>query len=193
MSGTQSLNLLLDLYQQSRTKGEWASLYMETKNGKDAITFRIGSLHAGYTARSETPVNQCMKRKTPSQRRRDEKRKAEFLAKKTVDPTEASLNNKNANASDHAKVLLVEPKDEINLEEPEVKQTKAETEVNILGEFVFDTKLQKVEINETFWKSFKDNFKDGVEEFWDGSLCNEKIIIFWGNVNSKKDLIEILF
>ena len=82
--------------------------------------------------------------------------------------------------------MLVEPKDEINLEEPEVKQTKAETEVNILGEFVFDTKLQKVEINETFWKSFKDNFKDGVEEFWDGSLCNEKIIIFWGKCKFKE-------
>ena len=49
--------------------------------------------------------------------------------------------------------MLVEPQDEINLEEPEIKETKAvdedKTEVNILGEFVYDTKPQNDPINKT--------------------------------------------
>ena len=40
-----------------------------------------------------------------------------------------------------AKATLTEPKDEINLEQPDVKEVSAETEVNSVGEYVYDTKL----------------------------------------------------
>ena len=50
----ESLNLLLDLYQQSRGKGEQASLLMETNNEKDVITFQIGYLPTGSTVRKHT-------------------------------------------------------------------------------------------------------------------------------------------
>ena len=39
MSGTPSLKLLLDLYQKCKARGEWASLFLVTKDGKDLVTF----------------------------------------------------------------------------------------------------------------------------------------------------------
>jgi hypothetical protein len=32
----------------------------------------------------------------------------------------------------------------------------------------------------------KSNFNEGVEEFYDGSTCNEKILVFWGKCKFKK-------
>ena len=181
MSGTNNLNLLLDIYQQSRINGEWASLKMETKDGKEIITFSIGSPSAGYSAETWNPGNnQSKRRKTPSDQRRDERRKAEFIAKKTVESKESSLKDK---PSDPVKVVLVEPKDEINLEEPEVN---IEKEVNYVGEYIYDTKLQNDEIHKTIWKTLQNNFKEGVEEFLDGSTCNEKIVMFWGKCKFKE-------
>ena len=70
----------------------------------------------------------------------------------------------------------------------EVLQNEAtvETEVNYVGEYVYDTKLDKDEIHKEFWKKLKENFKCGVDEFSDGSKCNEKIIIFWGKCKFKE-------
>ena len=118
MSGPTSLNLLLDLYQQSRMKGEWASLYMETMGGKDVFTFKIGSPQAGFSAGPWNPESQSKRRKTPSCQRRDEKRKAEFIKKKTLEAQESSKNVKSAHKINPVEVALVEPMDEILLEEP---------------------------------------------------------------------------
>ena len=56
-------------------------------------------------------------------------------------------------ACDPAKVGLV-PHEEINLEEPEIKETNAvddnETEVIIFGEFVYASKLRNYQNNQTF-------------------------------------------
>ena len=84
-------------------------------------------------------------------------------------------------------MTLTEPKDEINLEQPDVNEATVETEVNYVGEYVYDTKLDKDEIHKEFWKKLKENFKSGVDEFSDGSTCNEKIIIFWvqGRIRQK--------
>eukprot|EP00092_Neocalanus_flemingeri_P106988 GFUD01137298.1.p1 GENE.GFUD01137298.1~~GFUD01137298.1.p1 ORF type:complete len:212 (-),score=73.99 GFUD01137298.1:65-700(-) len=184
MSAEQNLNLLLDLYQQSRMKGEWASLSMETMEGKEFITFKMGNLPAGFKAGVSAPVKQSMKRKTPSQQRRDERRKNEYLAKKSQEATDVTLNAKNKKAT--KTVLLIEPKDEINLEEPEVEEaSEKEKDVNIVGEYVYDTKLQKDEINNTFWKTIQENFQHGVDKFYDGSLWNEKIVFFWGKCKLK--------
>ena len=89
-------------------------------------------------------------------------------------------------SSDLAKVTLTEPKDEINLEQPDVNEATVETEVNYVGEYVYDTKLDKDEIHKEFWKKLKENFKSGVDEFSDGTTCNEKIIIFWGKCRFKE-------
>ena len=66
MSGTPSLKLLLDLYQKCKARGEWASLFLVTKDGKDLITFRIGSEPAGVSAETGIPAY-TKKAKTPSQ------------------------------------------------------------------------------------------------------------------------------
>ena len=44
-----TFNQLLEIYQQSRSKGLEASLTLETRDGKDFINFTIGN-QAGFTA-----------------------------------------------------------------------------------------------------------------------------------------------
>ena len=66
---------------------------------------------------------------------------------------------KGAKKNLEAKATLTEPKDEINLKQPNVKEVSAETEVNSVGEYVYDTKLDKDDIHKEFWKKLKDNFK----------------------------------
>ena len=171
---------------QSRMKGEWASLYMETKDGKDMITFKIGRPQAGFSAGPWNPKTQSKRRKTPSCQRRDEKRKAEFVKKKTLETQESFKNVKTVDKINPVEVALVEPKDEILLEEPEVKKVEVEREVNYVGEYVYDSKLQNDDIHKTFWKTLENNFKEGFEEFSNGSTCNEKIIIFWGKCKFKE-------
>ena len=93
---------------------EWASLKMEMKDGKETITFSIESPSAWYSAETWKPGNnQWKRRKTPSDHRRDERRKAEFIAKKTLESQESTVKDK---PSHPVKVVLVEPKDEINLD-----------------------------------------------------------------------------
>ena len=186
MSGTNSLKMLLDIYQQSRKNGEWASLKMETKDGKEMITFTIGSPSAGNSAETWNPeLNQSKRRKTPCNQRRDERRKAAFIAKKAAESQETTLKDKPSD--DPVKGVHVEPKVEINLEEPEVT---IEKEVNYVGEYVYDTKLQNDEIHKTIWNTLQNSFKEGVEEFLDGSTCNEKIVAFWGKCKFKEGFDE---
>ena len=86
--------------------------------------------------------------------------KNEFLAKKTLDAQESSVIK--LDSSDQVKVVLIEPVDEITLEQPEVKQE--ESVLNYVGEFIYDTKLYEDEIHKTIWKTLKTKFEDGVEE-----------------------------
>jgi hypothetical protein len=45
---------------------------METKDGKDMITFKIGSPLAGFSAGPWNPETPSKRRKTPSRQRQDE-------------------------------------------------------------------------------------------------------------------------
>ena len=189
MSATTNFNLVLDLYQHLRSNGEWASLFMETKNGQDTITLKIGNHPAGSSADAWTPqAKTSRKGKTPSQQRRDQKRKSEFLAKKNLEvaTNEPSLSDTEQvkASSDPVKAVLVEPKDEIVPDLPEVKEV--EKVVNYVGEYVYDTKLYNDEIHKSIWKTLQATFKEGVEEFFDGSTCNEKILMFWGKCKFKE-------
>ena len=186
MAETQTLDVLLELYQKTKARGEWASLLMETKNGKDTITFRIGNVPAGSSAETGTPATNSKKTKTPSQFRRDQKRKDQFLAKKNLDAKDSPLRNSESGSGGLTKVNLVEPRDEIELETPEANESLVETEVNYVGEYVYDTKLERDDIHKEFWKKWNGNFKEGVKEFSDGSTCNEKILIFWGKCSFKE-------
>ena len=123
--------------------------------------------------------------------RRDQKRKDQFLAKKNLDAKDSSLIN--SESVGLTKVNLVEPKDEIELETPVANESLAETEVNYVGEYVYDTKLERDDIHKEFWKKWNGNFKDGVKEFSDGSTCNEKILISGENAHLRKDSTEVIF
>ena len=89
-------------------------------------------------------------------------------------------------ASDPVKAVIIEPKDEIDLVEPDVMKVTTEKEVHYVGEYMYDTKLQNDEIHKTIWKTLQNNFGEGVEEFLDGSTCNEKLIVFWGKCRFKE-------
>ena len=103
MATDDTIVKLLELYQKCKTKGEQASIFMETMNGKDTtITFRVKTPAGPQPDGRES----CPRRrwKTPSQLKRDKARKDKFLAKK--------LEEQNA-AEASEEIILVEPKDEV--------------------------------------------------------------------------------
>ena len=121
--------------------------------------------------------------------RRDDRRKADFLAKKNLGSKDSSESTIDVGLPGTEKVLILEPKDEIELQKPEAFEAAvdiSEETVNYVAEYVYDTKLQKDDIHQTIWKTLRETFKEGVEEFSDGSTCNEKIIIVWGKCKFKK-------
>ena len=112
-----TISKLLELYQKCKMNGESATLFLETKRGKDTtVTFTINSPGAG-TSPATPPIR---RRKSPSQLRRDTERSKEFFAKKLDHPT---IGNTKENANEEKtveKVLLVEPADEINNEKDDL-------------------------------------------------------------------------
>ena len=107
MADEDTLAKLLELYQGCKSRGERATLFLETKNGKQSITFTINELSGVPEGRTSQP----RRRKTPSQLKRDKKRREEFLAKKLE--SQPAMDDTN-NAKE--KVLCEEPNDEIDLE-----------------------------------------------------------------------------
>ena len=96
---TSTIKQLIDIYYASRSRGEWVHLSLESRGGKDFMTFSVNS-PAGTPAGASTtwnpgstptwhgratPWNSKMRRKTPSQLRRDRKRREAFIAKKCAD------------------------------------------------------------------------------------------------------------
>ena len=90
-----STNLWSSSIQSSRGRGEWVNLSMESKDGKDSVTFSFGKTDGDpvgplRTCTSGSPWawtpqpwnTRTKRRKTPSQWRRDQKRRQELLAKK---------------------------------------------------------------------------------------------------------------
>ena len=64
---------LLDMFQASSLKGEWASLVLETKDGIENATFNVCRPVAGKPA---------ARRKTPSQLKRDQSRQENYFNRK---------------------------------------------------------------------------------------------------------------
>ena len=126
-NGTSTINQLVDLFHQSSNRGERVTLSMESKDGKDSLTFTIGNstgsqagLPRTLTPCSNPPWALCpsqpwtpppRRRKTPSQWERDQKRKEDFLANKRA----ASLDIKKEVIEQSEKATIEIPADEINL------------------------------------------------------------------------------
>jgi hypothetical protein len=101
-----TINQLMDLFLLSRSRGEWVKLSMETKDGQDSLNFPLGT-PAGKP-RTWTPGNATpwtwppqppawtrpQKRKSPSQWRRDQKRRQELIAKKVSNNDAKKNSNK---------------------------------------------------------------------------------------------------
>lgn len=178
---------LLDIYQKSRTMGLVASLTMETRNGQDFIHFSIGD-QAGVPARKNPIV---MRKKTPSQLRRDKQRKEDYLKKKTEAGQEASeckVIVKPETDTPPVIATIAEPVDEINLEHPEEGDRKV---FQVKGEFKDPKRKPWLEPvgkdveneHKAFWKLIdEDKDKIGIEDFSDGSTYIEHYLEFWGDM-----------
>ena len=100
-----TFNQLLETYHQSRIRGEWASLSLETKGGKEFITFTLGGPPGNHSGR---PVSGQVRRKTPSQLRRDQKRKLEFHSKKEDTLSKDHSKDIDDKAGKHTNKLVIE-------------------------------------------------------------------------------------
>ena len=111
MASEVNFKAVLELFQNCESRGEKASLIMETMNEKD-ITFCF-SVHGPTGSPVEEGRFHPSKRwKTSSQLRRDKQRKEQFLIKKIEESKK-----KETSTVVESKAVLTEPKDEIVLEE----------------------------------------------------------------------------
>ena len=106
MADEEMIEKVLELYQICKSRGDRASLFMETMNGKDiTVNFTIkcpaGPQPAGTGSSSRR------RWKTPSQLRRDKERKEKFLAKKLENSTEEEKEAK----------IVKEPQEDVSTEE----------------------------------------------------------------------------
>ena len=91
-NNSTTIHSILDLYQQCRRNGDWARMYLETQDGREYFTISICP-SAGKPANG--PEQKKVKRKKPSQVRRDQFRRAAFLERKQCHKTESvSATNK---------------------------------------------------------------------------------------------------
>ena len=88
MATNDTVCKLLDLFQYSRSKGEKATLFLETRNGEETATFKVNTAGPlptfGAPAADFPPLNGTrLRRKTPSQLRRDRRRLDKFQTSKS--------------------------------------------------------------------------------------------------------------
>ena len=197
-----TINQLMDLFLLSRSRGEWVKLSMETKDGQDSLNFSLGNpagAPAGqprtWTPGTATPWTwppppawtRPARRKSPSQWRRDQKRRNEFIAKKVSAK----------DAKNEEKVVIVEPIDEITLSEIPQKEENKEVPVNELVKidgkyknpsFKPWTVVEPEKESKALWDIIeKDNVLKGIEEIGEGSTCFEHSFEFWGTWRVKKE------
>ena len=70
---------ILEIYQKCRTNGDWAKLYLETQDGKEFFTISICPSAGNSAVRAG---EEKIKKKKPSQIRRDRLRRAAFLERR---------------------------------------------------------------------------------------------------------------
>ena len=201
--GTSAINQLVTLFQLSKSRGELVNLSMESKDGKDFLNFSLRNpagapegqsrtLTPGSTSQWAWPsappwTTFQRRRKTPSQWRRDQKRREEFIAKK-----KSSIEVKEEVKETHGKIgktTQKDPEDEIELEQISSKGND-EAKVNDLFKIEGEYKNPKfkpwatVEPEKEFktlWEEIKrDNEIKGIEEIGEGSATFEHCFEFWG-------------
>ena len=194
-----TIDQLMELFQQSRRRGEWVTLSMESKDGKDFVNFSIKN-PAGPPAgsRSWSPSSSTwtgsLRRKTPSQCRRDQKRKQEIIAKKNLTAAYLEgkeIKNEKIESDTTAKATLAIPEDEIELTELKNKALVHDL-FKVKGEYKNPTSkpfaiVEPEKELKTLWENIQnDNAIKGIEEIGEGSICFEHAFEFWGTWKIKK-------
>ena len=194
---TSTINQLVELFLSSRNRGESVKLSLESKDGKDFLNFSLGSPTGspvgqpktwtpGSTSPWEWPPlpawTRPMRRKSPSQWKRDEKRKKEFFAKKAAYIVKTEFSEKQT-----SDVVMEEPADEIELSN--IQEVQQEANVGdmfkILGEFKNPNfkpwnKVEPDKEVKTLWEELtSDNKSKRIEEIGEGSTCFEHCSEFW--------------
>ena len=215
--GNTTIKKLMDLFHESRSKGEWVNLSMESKDGKDSFTLSIEHPSGGppghartwppgsrppWTWRQPRPWTPQRKRKSPSQWKRDQKRRQDFLDKKAAKSSSADEKEKVDSTANN--VTVEELVDEINL--TEIPATVQEEKVGsglfkIIGEYR-DPKFKPFSVVEpekevkVLWEKIKtENETKGIKEIGEGSTCFEHFYEFWGTwkvEKPKRNIIEFL-
>ena len=192
---SSAIKQLLDIYNKSKLNGEWASLSLETKGGKEHILFSLGCPTRNQNG-LKSPI-QKLNWKTPSQQRRDQRRKIDFLAKKktTLDIVQKEEIKTEPSESDATKATLVIPLDEINLE-PVAFNPSEPNIFKIKGDFKDPNRkpwLNKINPDEdehkAFWNTIEDHKdKIGLVNFSDSSTYIEHFLEFWGDLLAKPEI-----
>ena len=210
-----TINQLIDLFLMSRNRGEWVKLSMESKDGKDLLTFSLGnpagapaSQPKAWTPGSTPPWawpppplwNKPKRRKSPSQWKRDERRRQEFLARKvSADDVKKEAEKSDDNVDE---VTIENPVDEIELSEiPKRAQNEAFVDelFKIEGEYKDPkfkpwTNVEPEKHVKILWDMLEaDNKAKGIEEIGEGSTCFEHCFEFWGTWKVKKEGITVDF
>ena len=186
---------LLDIYQKSMANGLESSLSMETKDGKHFLNFTMGD-PTGVTVKTKGNWNPDSRRKkSPSQLKRDEKRRKDFLKNKNETNAKEAPEIK-IEAGAPAKHILEEVADEIHLEN---LNKKIENVFKIKGEFKDPNRkpwLENIKDDDknehkAFWKLIEaGKDKLGIDDFNDGSTYVEHFLEFWGDMIFKPGITE---
>ena len=88
MTGDTTINMLLDAFQECKQRGDWATLFLETKNGEDFGTLKV-KLSGPRTRRTpgQASFGSSPKKKTPSTLRRDRARLEKFMKERRIQET----------------------------------------------------------------------------------------------------------
>ena len=80
--------MLLDAFQECKQRGDWATLFLETKNGEEFATLKV-KLSSPQTRRAQgqTSFGSSPKKKTPSTLRRNRARLEKFMKERRIQET----------------------------------------------------------------------------------------------------------
>ena len=206
--GVSTINQLIKIYLSSRSRGEWVHLSLESRDGKDFLNFCVKSpagTPAGasgtWTPGSTPPCREKdaswntfqKRRKTPSQLRRDQKRREAFFAKKQADiKVEISEKPERQQACSSP----AEVKDEIELTEISDETASYEYKIGELlkiegvyknPKYKSWSEIDPSEEVKIMWEALKNesNVK-GMEEIGEASATFEHSFEFWGTWKIKK-------
>ena len=177
---------------------------MESKDGKDCLTFSLDNLSGSPAsqARNWTPasaipwtwshprprIQLIRRKKTPSQLKRDQKRRTDFFAKKS-----GSVEIKVENSDEAEKATNVDSVDEITEMDVAHQEEVSENElVRTVGEYK-DPKFRPWSVIEpekeckALWERIETaNKAIGIKEVGEGSTCFEHCYEFWGKWKVEK-------